>query len=96
MAYTRAITVQLGSSKTGLVLTAQLYDTTGATVGGLIPTTTFTETSVLGTYRWVYTAFPDNFRGFAAIKSGATFLFDIAINPEDYEDIGETKVIVQA
>lgn len=87
MAYTRLLTLNLGSGSTGLNdLRAQLLDTAGATVGSEI-STGFVELGG-GSYSWLYAAFPDGFRGsvkFYRSGSAASPLVAGAINPEEAE-----------
>lgn len=88
MAYTLDISLALGSSQTGLVLAAQLVDTTGASVGGEV-LTGFTEIGN-GNYLWHYIAFPDGHRGGVKFyESGVpgTILAFVAINPEEAENL---------
>jgi hypothetical protein len=83
MAYTLTIGLALGSSQTGLTLTAQLVDTTGANVGSAV-TTGFVELGV-GNYTWTYASFPDDFRGAIKFSSGATLKAIAAVNPQEAE-----------
>src|SRR5882724_9076878 len=85
MAYTLDYSIDLGAVNTGLTLTAQLVNTAGASVGGLI-STGFTEIGV-GNYLWHYAAFPDGHRGGVIFKSGATIKAFTAINPEEAENV---------
>lgn len=86
MAYTLDINIALGSSQTGLTLSAQLVDTAGANVGSAI-TTGFTEIGV-GNYLWHYTGFPDAHRGGVKFSTtGGTLKAFVAINPEEAENL---------
>lgn len=83
--YTLDIALALGSSQTGLTLSAQLVDTTGANVGGAIGTG-FVEIGQ-GNYLWHYAAFPDGHRGGVKFSAGATLKAFVAINPEEAERV---------
>lgn len=61
MAQTLTVTVPLARHRVGLALRAQLRDTAGATVGGLV-STGFFEIG-LGHYEFHYAAYPDGFEG---------------------------------
>lgn len=83
--YTLDIGIALGGSQTGLTLSAQLVDTTGANVGSAV-TSGFVEIGA-GNYLWHYAAFPDGHRGGVKFSAGATLKAFIAINPEEAERI---------
>lgn len=93
MAYTLDISLALGSSQTGLTLSAQLVDTTGANVGSAV-TTGFTEIGA-GNYLWHYTAFPDGFRGGVKFSASSTLKAFVAINPSDGEN-SDAKITTRA
>jgi hypothetical protein len=82
------INLGLGQSQTGLALRAQLYDTAGATVGGLI-SAGFTEFG-RGTYQFYHAAYSD---AFAAAGGSVVFtvsgaptvpLASVGLNPADF------------
>lgn len=85
MVYTLDFALALGSSQTGLTLSAQLVDTAGSNVGGAV-LTGFTEIGV-GNYLWHYASIPDGHRGGVkfSISGGALMAF-AAINPEEGEN----------
>lgn len=83
MAYTLTIGLALGSSQTGLTLSAQLVDTAGANVGSAV-TTGFVELGA-GNYTWTYASFPDDFRGAVKLSSSGTLKAIAAINPQEAE-----------
>ncbi len=86
MAYTLDISLALGTSQTGLTLSAQLVDTAGANVGSAV-TTGFTEIG-LGNYLWHYTQWPDGHRGGVKFSTtGGTLKAFVAINPEEAENL---------
>lgn len=96
MAYTIAISVSLGSSKAGLSLSSQLFDTNGTDVGDLV-TTGFAEIGQ-GNYIWTYAQFPDGFRGGVKFYNSANpgvVLAATSINPEDAEYIAKLKQDVE-
>lgn len=84
MAQSLNITLNLGTSKTGLTIYSQLYNDAGATVGGLV-TTGFTELE-RGMYRFHYAAYPDDFSGWVSFFDTAddSFLTDIGLNASDF------------
>lgn len=84
MAYTLTFSLALGSSQTGLTLSAQLKDTTGANVGGAI-TTGFYEVG-LGNYTWTYASIPDAHRGLVVFSAAGVVKAIAAINPEEAEN----------
>lgn len=84
MAYTLDISLALGSSQTGLTLSAQLVDTAGVNVGAAV-TTGFVEVGA-GNYLWHYTAFPDGHRGGVAFSAAETLKAFVAINPQEAEN----------
>lgn len=84
MAYTLIVGLALGSSQTGLTLSAQLKDTAGSNVGSAV-TSGFVELGV-GNYSWTYAAFPDNFRGVVVFTASAVVKACAAINPEEADD----------
>lgn len=83
MAYTLSFDLNLGTL--GLTLEAQLVDTTGATVGGVV-TTGFVEIGS-GFYLFTHTAIPDGHRGGMKIQDtgGGTLRGFRSINPEESE-----------
>ncbi|MDQ6963935.1 MAG: hypothetical protein Q9M13_03335 [Mariprofundales bacterium] len=85
MAYSLCVSLSLGSTKAGLLLAAQLVDTTGAAVGTEI-TTGFVEIGD-GNYLWYYAGFPDGFRGGVKFyeQGQTTILAFVAVNPEEAE-----------
>jgi hypothetical protein len=88
MAYTNSISLALGSSKAGLSLRAQLFDTAGANVGSAV-SSGFVEIGQ-GNYIWTYSSFPDAFRGgvkFYDVAVPAIVLAATAINPEEIETV---------
>jgi hypothetical protein len=82
MAYSLALKVQLGLSMTGKTLRAQLKDTSGANVGGVV-TTGFIELGG-GEYGWLG-SIPDGFRGYVVFSDNGTLAYycSSAINPEE-------------
>jgi len=97
MSYTNSISLALGSSKAGLSLSAQLFDTAGTNVGSLI-TTGFVEIGQ-GNYIWTYSGFPDDFRGgvkFYNVAAPATVLAATAVNPEEIETVKNIESKVDA
>ena len=80
--FTATIGIHLGSTRTGLVLSAQLKDTAGANVGTAV-TAGFVELGG-GDYQWTYASFPDGFRGSAVFTAGAVHQATASINPEDF------------
>jgi hypothetical protein len=87
MAYTLDFAINLGASQTGLVLKAQLVNTSGANVGSEI-TTTFTEIG-FGQYLGHLTGIPDGHRGGVIFYTGSLpsgFKAFAAINPEEAEN----------
>lgn len=89
MSYRVTVSVNLGLGETGVVLNAQLIDTSGSNVGSLI-TTGFVEVGN-GTYLWDYSLVPDDFRGGVVFTdSGTSEVVSImSLSPEDVELIGE-------
>jgi hypothetical protein len=88
MAYTNSISLTLGSSKTGLSLRAQLFDTAGTNVGSLV-SVGFVEIGQ-GNYIWTYSGFPDGFRGgvkFYDSTALSIVLAATAVNPEEIETV---------
>lgn len=88
MSYTFSTSISLGSSRSGLALSAQLFDSTAADVGSLV-LSGFAEIGQ-GNYLWTYDGFPDNFRGgvkFCDSANPSVILAATAINPEDIEAI---------
>jgi len=87
MSYTYAYTIALGSTYTGTVLGAQLYNISGSVSGSPIYSG-FTELDFggnsKGNYQWVYAGFGDTFRGSVAFFSSgsSTTLASAPINPE--------------
>lgn len=82
MAYTAIILVQLGSTDTGLTLSAKLYDSSNVQQGSTI-TTGFTELGN-GEYQWVV-SLDDSFRGTARFYSGgSTYQTSLPINGSLY------------
>lgn len=85
MAQELTVQIPLARNRTGLTLRAQLYNTAGATVGGLV-STGFTEFA-LGHYQWNYAAYPDGFEGSVVFTiSGAPTVpvASIALNDGDF------------
>lgn len=80
MTYALTFSIALGSSNTGLALSAQLVDTAGVNSGAPIATG-FTEIGG-GNYLWYYGSFNDAFYGGVKFLSGATLKAFAAINPE--------------
>ena len=87
MAYTLSFSLDLGASKAGLVLKAQLVDTAGANVGAAI-TTGFVEIGN-GSYLWTCAAIPDGHRGGVKFLKNAdsSLLAFAAVNPEEAENV---------
>ena len=86
--YTLDFSISLGSTKTGLTLNAQLYDSAGANVGGVIAAG-FVEIGG-GNYHFTNAAMPDSHRGgvkFFEAGSPATILTSGSINPTDAETV---------
>lgn len=83
MSYTLDIAIALGKKKTGLTLSAQLVDTSGANVGSSV-TTGFTEIGS-GFYLWHYTGFPDGHRGGVKFLASGSLVAFVSINPEQAE-----------
>lgn len=81
--YKATIGVVLGVSKTGQTLSAQLIDSSGATVGSEVATG-FVEVGQ-GNYLWTYEEFPDNFRGGVKFLSEGQIMAFATINPEQLE-----------
>ena|ERR1700686_1546328 len=88
MSYTLTTSINLGPLNTSRTLHAQLIDIQGNPIGEPI-TTGFTEIGS-GFYSWVYTGYPDQFRGGIKIlySSGGLAAF-AAINPEEAENHDE-------
>jgi hypothetical protein len=93
MSYTRSIIIKLGSTDTGLTLSAKLYDTANALSSTV--TTGFTELSG-GEYVWLATL-ADAFRGSIRFYSGgSTYQTSLAVNEESADIIaikGKTDLI---
>lgn len=90
MTYAFGTVIVLGSSKTGLTLAAQLYDTDGNDSGAEI-TTGFNERGQ-GVYYWYYDSFASGFRGGVDIYedgSPDSPLTGFSINPEELEYIDQ-------
>lgn len=87
MSYTLDISLALGSSKSGLTLNAQLFDSDLVAVGSAI-SSGFNEVGN-GYYLWHYEDFPDGFRGgvkfYQQGVSGTTLTF-VSINPQETEN----------
>lgn len=82
MSYTLSVPIALGSSKTGLTLTATIIDTSGATVS-----TTGSGFVEIGSGNYLWTgSLPDNHRG-AVVFTGTGVAVIAAINPEEIEKI---------
>lgn len=81
MSYNITFTINLGSTKTGLTLTATIVDTTGATVSST--TSGFVEIPATGIYLWNGTI-PTGHRG-AVIFTGTGVVTAASINPEEFE-----------
>lgn len=94
MAYTQAISISLGASKTGLTLNGQLIDSAGASVGAAI-TTGFTEQ---GSGNYLLSAsIPDDHRGALYVYDSANssvILAQCAINPEDAQNVADILGLV--
>lgn len=89
MSYTLSVSIALGSSKTGLTLTATILDTAGATVS--TTGSGFVEIG-LGNYLWTG-SLPDNHRG--AVKFTGTGVVALAaINTEEAEMVSDIKDIL--
>lgn len=84
--YTVNRLLNLGATATGLTLSAQLYNTAGATVGGAVAAG-FIEHG-LGFYSWNYASVPDGFVGAIRFTSGGgvTLRQVDAIGPKDAVD----------
>lgn len=82
MAYTLSFSLALGTSQTGLTLSAQLVDSAGVNVGGAVGTG-FSERG-RGNYLWTG-SIPDGHRGGVEFFSGAILMAFSAINPEEAE-----------
>jgi hypothetical protein len=81
MAYTLTIPVVMGTGQGGLVLRAQLKDTAGVNVGGVV-TTGFVDLGD-GNYGWTGTI-PDGFLGYVVFTdAGNTLEAVAAVNPAD-------------
>lgn len=96
MAYTLTTSISLGSSRTGFILSAQLFDTSGVEVGGLV-TLGFVEIGQ-GGYLWTYSGFPDNFRGgvkFYNTSYPTVVLTITSVNPEEAEYVAKIKQEVE-
>lgn len=85
MAYTLSTALALGAGQTGLTLSAQLMDTTGANVGGAV-TSGFIEIGG-GNYLWTYASFPDAFRGGVKFSAASVLKAFVGINPEEAERV---------
>ncbi len=81
MAFSLAIGISLGASQTGLTLTAQLVDTTGAALGSAVATG-FSEIGG-GNYLWYYSAFPSDTSVGVKFLSGVTLKAFVSVNPSD-------------
>jgi hypothetical protein len=102
MSFTLDVSLNLGSSQTGLVLKASLYDFTGALVAGQKDIATGFSEQGKGNYLWHYANFPDGFRGgigfyvgtigggndFSAVDLKAT----TTINPEELSFVSAVPV----
>jgi len=87
MPYALQTIIKLLPADTGLALKAQLVNGSDGSNNGAEISTGFTELGG-GEYAWHHPSFPDGFRGYALIISGAsTFQTAFAVNPEDAEDI---------
>lgn len=78
--YKATIGVVLGTSKTGLTLSAQLVAQNGSNTGSLI-TGGFVEIGT-GNYMWTYEQFPQNFRGGVKFLSSGSLMAFVTVNPE--------------
>jgi|APGre2960657404_1045060.scaffolds.fasta_scaffold51445_3 hypothetical protein len=78
--YKATIGVVLGTSKTGLTLSAQLVAQNGSNTGSLI-TGGFVEIGA-GNYMWTYEQFPQNFRGGVKFLSAGSLMAFVTVNPE--------------
>ena len=86
MSYTLSISISIGSSRSGLSLSAQLFNYNGDNIGDSI-VSGFVEIG-RGNYLWTYDGFPDNFRGGVKFYNQADPLVVLAItaiNPEEAE-----------
>jgi len=95
--YTLSTSIALGTSKTGLVLAAQLFDTNGTDVGTLL-TEKFVEIGQ-GNYLWTYSYFPAGFRGGVKFYNQADLtkvLAASAINPEEAETVKNLETTVNS
>jgi len=96
MTYTFSISISLGSSKSGLILNAQLFDTSGSDIGSLV-SSGFVELGQ-GNYLWTYSGFPDDFRGGVKFYNSVVpgiILAATSINPQDIEYINKIKQEVE-
>lgn len=94
MSYALSFSLSLGSSQTGLTLSAQLVDTAGADVGSPI-VSGFAELG-RGNYLWTYTAVPDGFQGGVVFSSNAEIKAVGAINPQDTPVMVDGKTHAEA
>ena len=85
MSFSLSISLLLGSSQTGLTLSAQLIDSNGDDYGTAI-TTGFTEVGN-GNYLWFYNAFPDDFAGGVSFSAGGEVKTIVEINPSAEVDL---------
>jgi hypothetical protein len=91
MPYTLDTVIPLDAS--GLILSAQLVNTTGVNVGSAV-TTGFVDFGS-GYYLWHYAAFPDGHRGAVKFSAGGVLRAIAAINPEEAENV-DVKVSTRA
>lgn len=97
MAYTVTIPLVLGTSQTGLTLSAQLKDTGGVNVGAAV-TSGFYEAG-LGNYSWTG-SIPAGHRGIVVFSASSVVRAISAINPEETEyaqrlaALGEATVVL--
>jgi len=89
MSYELVIGLALGSSQTGLTLSAQLVDTDGVNEGAAVATG-FAEIGA-GNYLWHYASFADGFRGGVVFSAGGLVKAFAAVNPEDAEYVADMK-----
>jgi hypothetical protein len=84
MAYNYLTVVKLGTTNTGLTLTAKLYDTGNSLIATV--TSGFTELGD-GEYTWYYTSMPDNFVGTIRFYNGATYLTSGVVAEAKLQDV---------
>lgn len=98
MSYSLLYTLQLGSKKANLGLSADLLDPNGSIVASGI-SASFIDLG-FGNYIWYYDQFPNHFRGVAKIYDSAIpsgWNLPLAINPEELSAyIGENIVTITA